>query len=108
MTTELNAKTFKDWLDEDEEAYISELSYGANETPWGVGECITETEFSHGDGHETGFVFEVGGKLFRISGTYSSWDSTEFDSIVEVEPVQVTVTRFKAVGQGTIFEEPSI
>ena len=62
-----------------------------------------------GDGHERGVVFEHQGtgRFFRKTGWYSSWDSGDWDGdMEEVEPVQVTITRYKSKSSGEVYEYP--
>ena len=55
--------------------------------------------WSLGDGHEMGRVVRhlETDTLFLLSGTYSSWDSSEWHSLSMVEPYEKTVTRYRTV-----------
>jgi len=50
--------------------------------------------------HDTRYlVFQVGDQYFRISGLYSSWDSTQWYpfSIEEVKPIEKLVTIYEPI-----------
>jgi len=53
---------------------------------------------SEGDGEHMEVVFRIGDQLFRKVGYYNSWDSNDWDTgygLDEVEPYEVTVTRYR-------------
>lgn len=124
MTTdvELNAENLVRWangdlndelgIDEDDDSWfedgLGELSWGTSESPWGDITAVDGSEYSYGDGHPMGFVFTVAGRYFHASGTYSSWDGSDYDHVVEVVPVTVEVTRFKNKNSNKIFKDPVI
>jgi hypothetical protein len=51
-----------------------------------------------GQGDDLWVVFQVGDQFFKVEGYYSSWDGGRYDDPTpyEVEPVQVTVTEYRA------------
>lgn len=52
---------------------------------------------SEGDGDYMHVVFKVGDQLFMKEGYYNSWDSNDWDgSLEEVEPYEVTVTKYRS------------
>lgn len=65
-----------------------------------------------GDGHDawTLFKHEESGRLFRVGGWYSSWDSGEWNECVEVEPAEVHVVRYKPLGapDSKVYENPAV
>lgn len=93
----------KSWAIDDEEYYSyadlwHEVYYGTEvDSPFGK-----VTRVAHwggeGDGAEMFLVFSVGGRLFQITGYYSSYDSSSWDGpLVEVEPYEKTVVRYRKV-----------
>ena len=67
------------------------------ETPIGTFEKVTE--WNGGDGREQGIVVRhvESGLLFMTTGTYSSWDSSDWNEWVEAKPYLFTETRYEAV-----------
>jgi hypothetical protein len=62
---------------------------------------LVESDGGHeGDGEYMDVVFKVGERYFRQDGSYDSWNGGEWDGEVEeVEPRQITVTRYFAKGE---------
>lgn len=107
---ELTADNLKDWAN-DNSGSVAELNWnykGDKKTPWGVYTPVAGSDYSYGDGHEMGFVVEVAGRYFHASGTYTSWDGSEYDNFVEVEPVEVTVRRYRTLDSKVAFDDPVI
>ncbi|QIN94164.1 hypothetical protein PP459_gp069 [Streptomyces phage Wakanda] len=54
---------------------------------------------SEGEGDHMAVVFRIGDQLFEKTGYYNSWDSNDWEPdyyLEEVEPYEVTVTRYRA------------
>lgn len=100
-------------LDEDEaEEYAAdnEFTYEGGYIP-GLGFFRMVGNGNLGDGHEAWALVEhESGRLFRIGGWYSSWDSGEWNECVEVEVAEVKVVRYKPKGgdDSEAFENPSV
>lgn len=91
------------------ELYEVEDPYYEGVTLQGFGTFEVINTGNLGDGHEAWSVLRhnESGRLFRRSGYYSSWDGGDWDGdLVEVEPVQVTVTRFKPLDEDKPFSCP--
>lgn len=62
-----------------------------------------------GDGHEAWALVEhESGRLFRISGWYSSWGESGWDHCSEVVPAEVKVVRYQDVKTGEVFDNPAV
>lgn len=90
-----------DDFDEAEEKWEEardEFFYEAGELP-GFGLFNSVAQWNMGDGHEQGIVVkhEESGRFFKITGYYSSWDSSDWDELEEVEPYEVTKIRYRKV-----------
>lgn len=58
---------------------------------------IVEEFGGEGEGERRWVVFSVNDSLFRVEGSYTSWDGTDwsYSDLEEVEAVQVTVTEYR-------------
>lgn len=92
---------------------------GGNHVDWAYGDLYIDgfgtfenvKYWDEGDGRECGVVLKhlESGRYFAKLGTYSSWDSSYWDGdLVELEPVQVTVTKFKNKANGRIWSSPEL
>lgn len=75
------------------ESWISDLSYRE-------GSPVTEVFYqSYGDGNELQKVFHFAEAdvYVLLVGTYSSWDSSDYDTVTIAEPYTFTETRYKPV-----------
>lgn len=63
----------------------------------GLGSFHLLAEWSGGDGRPMGNVVQhvESGVILMIEGFYSSWDASEWDSLVEAEPFTFTETRYQ-------------
>lgn len=52
-------------------------------------------DWCYGDGHEMGKVIKIGDQFWQVDGTYSSWDSSEWDDIYEVEVYVEPTTMYR-------------
>lgn len=81
------------------EEFRDSITYGSTRDQGveGLGTFKTRAEWSGGDGRPMGIVTEhlESGVTFMLEGTYSSWDSSEWDGLVEVEPFTFTETRYR-------------
>ena len=81
---------------------LGDLKYAwrTESTPIGTFENVTN--WNHGDGHEQGQVVKhvESGLYFMITGTYSSWDSSDWEEWKLALPYQFTETRYKVVDNG--------
>lgn len=51
-----------------------------------------------GDGAPIEMIISVADRYFEINGVYNSWDDSHFDGdLYEVNPKQVTVTRYERI-----------
>src|SRR6478752_9466588 len=98
-----------DW--EDAAEYVDEFHYEGGMLP-GLGTFKHIASWNLGDGNETGYVtrHEESGRLYRKTGTYSSWDATYWEEgdFDEVEPREVTVTRYVSKDTGKVFNDPVV
>jgi hypothetical protein len=55
-----------------------------------------------GEGEKYYIIFSVGDATFKVDGYYSSWEGANWDSaeVIEVEPVEVLVTKYKVKAEG--------
>ena len=90
------------WTGEYDDEFYEEVRepflYGWGEyTKSPIGTFEEAADWNHGDGHEMGRVVlhKETGKYFMITGTYSSWDSSDWGSVVEAEPYEFTETRYR-------------
>lgn len=78
----------------------------------GFGEFEMIDNGNLGDGHDAWALVKhvETGRLFRMGGWYSSWDSGEWNELVEVEPARQTVQRYKPLGTSDdkAFEYPAV
>lgn len=60
---------------------------------------LVEDFGGEGQGDERWVVFSVGDQLFRVEGSYASWDGTTWDypSLEEVEPIEVVKIEYAGV-----------
>ena len=96
---------YKAEADSDEEVYFDEAWPEFNEMIWGSGtvdlpsgEAKTLDSYGgEGKGDEYWVVFQVGEKIYRVDGYYSSWEGVNWESAepYEVKPVEVTVIEYK-------------
>lgn len=58
--------------------------------------CVDETGGNEGEGEYTHKVFQLNDRFIKITGTYTSWDGTdwEYGTVLEVFPREVTVVRY--------------
>jgi len=96
--TEVSPVTFE----EDTEMYESfrdAILYGweRDQVIEGLGTFHLLSDWSGGDGKPMGKVTEhlESGVIMMVEGTYSSWDSSEWDDMVEVEPYFFQETRYR-------------
>ena len=90
---------------------VGEDFYNEPDTIPGIGHFEQVTGGNLGDGQPMWSVIrhKESGRTFIKWGYYSSWDASDFDGeLVEVEPVQVTVTRYKNVKDGTVYTDPTL
>lgn len=109
-----------DWVDpdENEERLIERLSYpwgkdkdGIEVKPFGVFTTVARWG-GEGQGDEAGMVIQhvESGRQFHVGAYYASYDGTYWGDAewTEVEPIVVTVTRYKNIDKGNIHPEPTI
>lgn len=70
------------------------IGYGDGVTlPSGKVEIVKQ--WGSGDGGDITAILGIGDQYFQLTGYYSSWDGNDFnDTVIEVEPKEVTVVRF--------------
>lgn len=58
---------------------------------------LLEQHGGEDEGSDYWVVFSVNDDIFKVEGYYSSWEGVNWDSVklIEVEPVQVLVTKYK-------------
>lgn len=84
-----------DWEDDEAEFYYC-VEGEAKLPSLGVTAHGVDHYGGEGQGDSLWVVFRVGDQLFRKSGYYNSWDGGYFDGdLEEVEPYEVTVTRYR-------------
>ena len=90
---------FWEWADKERPEY-DEL-FDQYEFDTFLGRVKVVEEFGADHGKETGYVFSLGGKFYRIATYYNSWDSNDWSEAVPVEVQkterQVTLTEWTAV-----------
>lgn len=70
---------------------------GSAELPSGLTATELERFGGEGKGDQYWVVFQIGDKIYRVDGYYSSWEGANWDSAepYEVKPVEVTVVKYK-------------
>lgn len=58
-----------------------------------------DADVGDGQGCMTVWYFEAHDIYIAFKGWYSSWDDTLIDSIEQVEPYEVTITKYKTIKQ---------
>lgn len=92
---------FNPWTGvEDEEmrdGLNDDFYYGWKESSTPIGTFVEIADWNGGDGHAMGRVVlhKESGRYFLATGTYSSWDGSEYDKLVEAEPYEFTETRYR-------------
>jgi hypothetical protein len=78
----------------DIEGLYDQIGYGDGVVlPSGKVEIVKQ--WGGGDGGDITAILGIGGQYFQLTGYYSSWDGNDFnDTVIEVEPKEVTVVRF--------------
>ena len=96
--TEVSPVTFEEDVDM-YEYFRDAVLYGwsRDSVVEGLGTFRQLAEWSGGDGKPMGAVTQhlESGVIMMAEGTYSSWDSSDWDSFVEAEPFEFTETRYK-------------
>ena len=81
------------------EAECDEFFYGSGNLG-DFGNFKSVARWSYGDGQEQGVVFQhESGRYFKVTGYYSSWDSSTWDELHEVEPYEVVKIRYRKVNK---------
>jgi hypothetical protein len=88
----------------DEETFYEEIMWASKDTGF-ILDALGADAFhvareggSEGEGDHMEVVFRIGDQLFRKTGYYNSWDSNDWEPgyyLDEVEPYEVTVTRYR-------------
>jgi len=87
-------------VDEELQGQFKEaIKYNWRDEVTPVGTFAHVANWSYGDGHEQGNVVKhvETGTYLRISGVYSSWDSSQWNELAEVRPYEKTVVRYQTV-----------
>ncbi len=90
-----------EWEEENDRAdFYDEVEYGDIELTID-GQTVTakneEQYGGEGQGDEYWIVFRVADQLFEKDGYWQSWEGGEYDGdLYEVEPYEVTVTKYRA------------
>ena len=93
---EFDEENYDDQYDEWYER-VDEFFYEGGDLP-GFGSFEQVASWNYGDGHERGAVFKhESGRYFQATGSYSSWDSSTWDKVEEVEPYEVTKIRYRRI-----------
>jgi len=101
LTKDSSVEDIRDYLSDNYEDDLQEAAgYDGAETDtdFGVIKYVGREGFS-ADGETCTEVFSYLGRYFGVPYTYSSWDSSDFelDSMFEVKPVQVEVTKWEKI-----------
>lgn len=82
-----------------QETFKEAIKYSWRDEVTPVGTFTEVVSWSYGDGHEQGKVLKhhETDTLFKLTGTYSSWDSSQWHELAEVRPYEKTVVRYETV-----------
>ena len=83
--------------DESFQDELGDVRHLWRQTKTPIGTFLSVIEWNGGDGREQGIVVrhKESGILLMATGTYSSWDSSDWDDWVIAEPFTFTETRYK-------------